>query len=429
MNKWRKQLAAFVAASLLTLSAGTVWADPVNLSLEESIALALKNNPSIKVAEAEAEAAAWKITQAKSGKLPTISFNHTSGRGSYDNPLTGTSGIANNYGNNVTLTLPLYTGDKVESAVKQAKLGHEVANLGLAKTKQQLKLDVTTAYYNLLHTRNLVVVAQEAVNNLTEHLKNVQAHYEVGTVAKSDLLRSEVELANARQNLIKAQNVASLAEASLNNLIGLPLDSELVLAEELQYQKVEITLEECISYALANRPEAAQAKLAIAIAEEGRDIAKSGYLPTIGLSARNEWSDDKFPGFENDNWQVGASLSLNIFDSGLTRSQVKQADAAIAKAQQQAQQIFDGIQLEVREAYLSMIEAEKRIDTTQVAVAKAEEDLKIAQVRYAAGVGTNIDVLDAQVALTQARTNFIQALYDFNTSKAKLEKAMGVAVE
>jgi outer membrane protein TolC len=118
-----------------------------------------------------------------------------------------------------------------------------------------------------------------------------------------------------------------------------------------------------------------------------------------------------------------------LFDTNLTLSKVKQAETEVAQATEKFRQTKDSVSLEVRQAYLSMKEAEKRIETSQVAVAKADEDFKIAQVRYSAGVGTNLDVIDAQLALAQAKTNYIQALYDYNTSKAKLDKAMGVTVK
>ena len=117
-----------------------------------------------------------------------------------------------------------------------------------------------------------------------------------------------------------------------------------------------------------------------------------------------------------------------MFDSGLTRAQVRQAEADIEAAKEQARQKQDAIQLEVRTAYLDVKEAEKRIHTSSVSVEKAEEDLKIARVRYNAGVGTNLDVMDAQVALTTAKTNYVQSLYDYNTSKAELDRAMGIII-
>jgi len=126
---------------------------------------------------------------------------------------------------------------------------------------------------------------------------------------------------------------------------------------------------------------------------------------------------------------VSMTTSLNVFDSGLVKSQVKQAEYGVTTAQEQARQTRDNISLQVRQAFLSIKEAEKRIDTSQVAVNQAQEDFRMSQVRYEAGVGTNLDVIDAELALTQAKTNYIQALYDYNTSKALLDQAMGVPVK
>ena len=122
------------------------------------------------------------------------------------------------------------------------------------------------------------------------------------------------------------------------------------------------------------------------------------------------------------------TTTWNVFDNNVTRAQIKQAEVAMMKTMEQEQQKKDSIQLEVRQAYLNMNEAEQRIQTSQVSVEKAQEDFKIAQVRYSAGVGTNLDVIDAQVALTSAQTNYIQSLYDYNISKANLDKAMGVGI-
>ena len=200
------------------------------------------------------------------------------------------------------------------------------------------------------------------------------------------------------------------------------------MTEELGYEKYDLVLADCIAYALENRTDGKQAQLAIDVAEEYKAIAKSGYRPTISASASNGWSDTDFPGTEDKSWQIGAKMSWNIFDMGVTKAQVRQADADLLKAQEQARQKLDAIQLEVRTAYLDVQEAEKRIHTSQVSVEKAQEDLKIARVRYRAGVGTNLDVMDAQVALTTAKMNYVQSLYDYNTSKAELDRAMGISI-
>ena len=151
-------------------------------------------------------------------------------------------------------------------------------------------------------------------------------------------------------------------------------------------------------------------------------------MPQVAASATNSWTAHSWPGDENENWGVGLNVSLNVFDSGVTAAKVRSADANLVKAEETYRQTRDAVQLDVRSSYLNLREAEKRIGTAKVAVDKAEEDYHIAQVRYQAGVGTNLDVMDAQVALTAAKNNYIQALYDYNTSGAELEKAMGVPV-
>lgn len=421
---WNKRIAGLLAGGYFVLSTTAVFAAPVELSLDESIAMALKNNPEIKIAQAEKEAAAWGINQAKSAKRPSVDISHTSQR------LDGGSGtgVGNNFSNGVTLSVPIYTGGNLEGQIDQAKISYQTAELSVAETRQQLKLDATTGYFAVLEARDLLEVSKQSVDNLAAHLKNVQAQYSVGTVAKTDVLRSEVELADAQQTLIKTQNSYDLAVSSLNNVIGLPLDTELSIKDNLKYEQYPMPLADSIQFALTNRPEAEQAQLAVESAKHGIRIAKSGNRPTVSASANTGWDDSTFPGDEDNTWSVGLTASWSVFDSGLTKAKVKQADYGVTKADEQARQTLDSIQLEVRQAFLNMKEAEKRIATTHVTVDKAEEDFKIAQVRYAAGVGTNLDVLDAQLALTTAKTNYIQALYDYNTSKADLDKAMGVAI-
>ena len=322
----------------------------------------------------------------------------------------------------------MYTGGRVEAAIKQAQINFKVNDLGVDKSKQQVQLDATTGYFTILQTINSLKVSQESVDQMLAHLKNVQAQYSVGTVAKSDVLRSEVELANNQQSLIKAQNNYDLAVSRLNNIIGLPLDTEVKLKDELKHNRYELSLDDAIQYAMIHRPEAIQAHYAIDAAKQGVKAAESGKLPTVDASATTGWSDTKFPGVENNSNSIGISASWNVFDSGVTHARIKQADSAVVKAAIQAQQTKDTVQLEVRQAYLNMNEADKRISATYVAVEKAEEDFKIGGVRYGAGVGTNLDVIDTQVALTQAKNNYIQAMYDYNTSKANLDKAMGMTV-
>jgi outer membrane protein TolC len=427
--KFKKHLTAMVLGGLLSFTSVTAFANAVDLTLEESIDLALNNNQSIKISGAAQEGAKWDLAAAKGGKNFSIDLTHKDGRGESFSSSKNKFVTSNAFSNTVAATLPVYTGGKLESAINKAKINTEVSDLTLENTKQQVKLDVTTDYFNILQCADVVKVSEESVNSLKGHLNNVQAQYAVGTVAKSDVLRSEVELADAEQKLIAAKNSYELAVSTFNNVVGLPLDTTVNIKDELKYEKYEVALPESIEYALANRPDGIAAQKSIDMAKEGVNVEKAGQKPQVTFSASKNFADDKFAGTDNDGWAVGLTTTWNVFDGNVTKASVKSSEAALLKTVETAKQTKDSIQLEVRTAYLNMTKAEKQIQTSKVAVDKAQEDFKIAQVRYSAGVGTNIDVIDAQVSLTTAQNNYIAALYDYNTSKATLDKAMGIAVK
>ncbi|SDF15778.1 TolC family protein [Sporolituus thermophilus] len=415
-----KNSAAVITAGLIILQQSFLFAAPIKLSLAESIDLALKNNPAIQIAQEDKERSLWGVSEAKAGKLPSISFGS-----SYSFQDRGADGPGqDSLNSSLRMSWQLYNGGRTEAQIKQAELGVTTADINVLKAKQQLILDTTTAYYSVLLAKNMLAVNEETVNNLKAHLEVVQAKYEAGTVAKSDVLRAEVELANAEQNLIKAQNQYELAVSNLLTTMNMDAGTDLQLEGELQYQPDPRTLAELIAVAKQNRPEIAQAKASIESAESGVKIAESGKLPTVSLSATTGWNDSLLP--SDNNWSVGLAANWNLFDAGVTKAKIKEAEAALDKANLQAEQVADTVEQEVRQSYLGMKEAEKRLATTETAVNKAKEDLYIAQEAYKVGVRTNLDVIDAQLALTQAKTNHVQALYDYNVNKAKLDKAVGL---
>jgi outer membrane protein TolC len=422
----RKILLSTAAGAAIMLQSIVAFAEaePVQgISLDDSVALALKNNSAIKMAIDDQQKAGWVIDEAKAGRAPTLSIgagaNHADGPGQ---AAPGTS-----YSSSIKMNWTLYSGGRIEGLVDQAELNAKISDLGVDKARQQVKLDVTVAYYGVLQANDMVAVNKEAVESLTQHLKTVQAQFDSGVIAKADLLRSEVELANAQQNLTKAQNAFEIAKSNLNNIMGAPLDTQQMLNTQLTHTDFTTSLDDCISYALNNRPEILQSQNGIAVAEKGVDIAESGNRPTVAFGATDGWSGNEFPGQAN-NWSMNVMANWNVFDAGVTNAKVNQNKAATAEAKDQDAQFRGNIELEVRQNYMNMREAEERLQTTQIAANKAAEDLKIAKTKYYAGAGTNLDVIDAQLALTQAKTNRTQALYDYNVNMAKLEKSMGVKV-
>ena len=263
-------------------------------------------------------------------------------------------------------------------------------------------------------------------------MDNVQAQYNVGTKAKVDVLSSDVSLANAKTTAITADNNVAIAESNLNNILGLPLETKLNLADhQLPFDTYNISLQEAMDYAMKYRPEVLQAAIAVQEAERSIDIADAGNKPTVAITGGNDWADNTFPGIyaNKRSWKVAAGVTYNFYDGGATKAKVNQAKQDLLVARETEQKTRESVQLQVKQAYLNIRSAAQKVEETQTVVDQARENYRIQNIRYQAGVGINLDVLDAQLSLNQAQVNHIQALYDYNVGIAKLEQVMGVDVE
>ena len=436
-DMYGKKLTALVLGGLLSLSlSGTVLAaDTVDINLDDSVRMAMENNRTIKQSAADQEMAGWALKGARRAGGPTFTWSGTAVRQGGDAyaSMEGTAvPYRSQFVNVFKASLPLYTGGQLESSIASAKYGVGAADLALEATKQGIKAQTASYYYKVLQCRNLIKVDQDAVDTLQAHLDNVNAQYRVGTVAKSDVLSSQVQLANAQQTLVTAKSDYDVAVATLNNVIGLPTGTALNIRDELRYTKYDLTLDGCTEYAMAHRPDGLAKQYAVKQAEEAVKTAAAGNRPSVSLVAEKYKAGEHALGQDHTTgnyWDVGLNAKWDVFDNNVTQAQVNAKKADLWKAQQAAMAQQDTIQLEVRTAYLTLVAAEKNIQTTKVTVEKAQEDYKIAQVRYSAGVGTNLDAMDAEEKLTLAQTNYYTSLYNYNSSKAALDKAMGIAVD
>ena len=220
---------------------------------------------------------------------------------------------------------PTLTTERLEVLLKEnrvaARYGLNSADLNLENTLQAVKLQATTYYYRVLQTKNYIEVGEENVRTLQEHLNNVNAQFRAGTVAKADVLSSEVNLANAQQNLVTYNNNYDIAVATLNNYLLLPADTILRTQDQLTYTKYNLNLEDCTAYALENRPDVAAADYAVKQAESQRRSAKAGKQPTVNAIASTGINgEDPFRNDKSDSWTAGISANWNIFDNGLVDS-------------------------------------------------------------------------------------------------------------
>lgn len=433
VKKFRlKKMAAVVALGVMSWTFSAEAAPEINLNLDETIQRALENNRVIKQSIASRESAYWSFRQARRQTAPRVSLGAEWGAGGGPAVSSTYGGDKHRrFGESASFTLPLEVNGSYKEGRIAARYGINSADLELENALQTVRQQATIYYFNILQCRNLIKVEEDNVRTLQEHLKNVNAQFRAGTVAKADILSTEVRLANAQQALINAQNDYDIAVATLDNYILLPADTIINPQDTLTYNKYNVNLEMCTAYALENRPDAAAADYAVKRAESNIRAAKAGYLPSVNAVASAGISSNEFPlkpNSDGESWTLGLSASWNVFDGGITETRVKQAEAALINAKEAAATTRESIQLDVQSALLTLRAAEKNIETTQIAIKSAEEDYHISQVRYAAGVGTNLDVMDASDKLTQAKTNYYTALYNYNRAKASLDKAMGIPV-
>lgn len=416
--------------ALMIFASSTVYAadsEVVSLNLAESIELALKNNQKIAQSMEDREIARWRYKNARRQSGATFSYNFSGNR--YGQNANGSKRIGNDFNNRLTLSIPIYQGGRLKNQRLQNKYALDSAELTLENTKQTIKLQTTQAYYEILRCRDMMKVREEEVNALQEHLNKSMIRYREGVVAKSDILASTVSLADAKQNYVTARGNYEKSLADLNNIIGLPTETPLLIRDETNYTTYEPTEESCVEYALENRPDYFSAEYAIKQAEAAIKIAESGRKPRVDASISKTAEGDRIFKADSRSWQAGLTLQWNIFDNGVTSASVNEMRAQLRKYQSVATQIADSIRLEVHNDYIDLRTAEENISTTKIAVARAEEDYHLAQIRYTEGVGTNLEVIDAQEKLTQARTNYFSAFYSYYVAKASLEKAMGVPID
>lgn len=413
----------------------------VDLNLPKTVQMALDYNRDIKNSQYALKKAEYAINQAQAGKKPTVDYNFGAQRSRATDAATysraaslmgGANSVSNAFSNGISVNIPLYTGGLVEGQIDVAKLGKTNAQEEILRVEQATKYSAIEGYYGLLAYQELQSVYHEAVDNLQGHLDNVQAQYNVGTKAKVDVLSSDVSLANAKTTAITADNNVAVAESNLNNILGLPLETKLNLADhQLPFDTYNISLQEATDYAMKYRPEVLQAAIAVQEAERNIDIADAGNKPTVAITGGNDWADNTFPGIDANkrSWKVAAGVTYNFYDGGATKAKVNQAKQDLLVARETEQKTREAVQLEVKQAYLNIRSAAQKVEETQTVVDQARENYRIQNIRYQAGVGINLDVLDAQLSLNEAQVNHIQALYDYNVGIAKLEQVMGVDVE
>jgi outer membrane protein len=432
-------LSTIIAAGTASLGAQEPGSTLV-LTLDEAIAMALRQNPFYLATQEKVVQARSQVRQAVSGFLPTLNAQGTDTLDEKlftlefpsmvpgEPPQRISIDFTKDYQMAMAFSLPLFAGGRLVAGYKQANYGLQASRETVRLSEQETVFEVKRAFYGYLLAREFSSVAAEALGLAEKFRENVKNLYQVGMASKFDLLRSEVQVANLKPQAIKAKNSVEVAELGLKTVLGIELETPIVVKGELASPPLDAVVESVIEEALARRPELRQLDYQRKMAGEMLKIARGSALPTLAVGGSyNFWADAL--NLRKGTWQnyytINLSLTLPIFNGFESRARVGQSKAAIRELEWTRKGLSDAITFEVRQAILNHTQARDTLLSQEKNVEQAREAVRIAELNYAEGLATNLDVSTAQVALSQARTNYSQALYDCVISQAQLEKAVG----
>ncbi|MDD4861855.1 MAG: TolC family protein [Smithellaceae bacterium] len=393
------------------------------MTLQQCINTALKNHPAINAAAGTIRQSESKIGQARAGYYPQINIQSDYSRIG-PAPTSLRSDPYNYYSNSLNLNQTLFDFGKTSSSVDIQMLTKQSAEADFQNTAASLVLGVKEAYYSFLKAKMSEIVAKETVNQFQQHFDVAETFFETGKSSKIDVTSAEVNLSNARIQLISVQNALHIARVTLNKAMGLISAPEYDVEEQFYLEKISISFETALAQAYENRPDLLSTGLKKEALEKGIDLNKKGYLPVLSGNAAYGYAGDDTS--MDKSWNVGVALAFPLFSGLSTKYAVDEARANLDVARANEESLRQSVYQEVQSAWLNRREAFERIEAGRIIVRQAEENVELAKGRYETGVGNSIEITDAMIKLNNAKMTYITALSDFSVAQARLEKAIGV---
>jgi len=407
---------------------------PRSLTIDESIKIALENNPSIMIAEEKVNDAKQSVYQALGSALPSVSLQGTHIADEkvqvIQNPFapgTLTLDFTMDYQYDVRVSQPLFTGGKIALGTLMARKGLDLMQSQYENERNNLAFNVIQAYLGMLVTQQFLEVANEGYETAQEFYEISKLLYEQGMISKLDLLQAEVQAANLLPQKTQAENGVTMAAAGLKMLLGLESEQEIVLTDAMTYNPGKYDLDKLRVKALTNRAELKQMDLSKALSSMNVNMARADFLPVVGLSYSYSKSGNDLDLYDDwdDSYMVAVGLSYDLFRGGTRFSKVRQARIAERQTNYGYEALRDGIQLEVEQVYLRLMEAEKNILSQEKTVGQAEEAARLAKIQFREGTITNLQANQIQINLTAAKANYLQALFNYTLAEASIKKAIG----
>ena len=431
------------------------------LTLEESLEIAKQSNLTLQTAEQNLKSAEAQVRAARAGLLPriTASGNYTyfkdiqksviQAEGGFGFPPPGREmdapelpsadnesdlielefGAHHNAQGTVNLTQPIFAWGRYYYGYQAAQLNYQAVQRDVDAAYNQLRLDVSEAFYGALVAQEFVRVAQQSVSLVEEQLAIAEASLEAGAATNFDVLRAKVQLANARSQLIRAQNGVQTAKNAYKTVLNMPLAENISVKGTLEIPEnpeiPALNLDSLLQQAIENRPEVRRTQFTELAARKQIDVAKTRSCPDLGFFTNYQISQNERLTEMNRIWSLGVQINIPIFDGFATRAAVQQSESALNQIQLGGTQVKVGVEFEVRTAYLNLRGAETIIAVQREAVVQAHESVRIANLQFQNGIITTVALTDTQLALAQAEVNRLQAYHDYIVGLARLEKAIG----
>jgi outer membrane protein len=409
-------------------------------TLEKAIAQALDASFKIKARNERIEQATDIMKQARADFLPKLGTAYSYTRLS-EPPISRTStlfgtsiplvvGTEDNFRWTWFLRQPLFTGFALLSSYRLSELGIDQSQLEMELEKLDLVLRVKEAYFNILGADKAVEVAQTTVESLTQTVKVARSFFEVGMIPVNDVLKAEVELANAQQSLVRATNLAQTTRSTFNTVLVRPVNDPVDVEDILVFKPEVGTFDAYVKLALDNRPEIKILDVNLLQADQQIRLARSKYYPEVAFTYQyiSEGDEAAVKGsryVDANHWEALVVANWTFWEWGKTYYASREKESLKRQLTETKSDVEDGIRLQVKQSVLDLDSSAKNIPVTQKGIEAGEENLRVNAERYRAQVSTITDLLDAQTLLARARLDYYRALYDHNLAKARLDRALG----
>jgi outer membrane protein TolC len=428
---------------ILILIASSIFAQEKVLTLKESLEIGLQNSNDLKVSRSKLNYADSKLSEINSQFLPNFKLfgNYTRLSDNIPafevsmpftpNPIRISEPLYNNYTFKFGFSQPLFTGFKLSSSRNLAELNLNASEEDYSKEKNEAAFNIYLAYWNFYKADEIKKVIEQTLQQMELHLKDTRSYFDNGLIPKNDMLKLEVQYSNTKLMLIDAENNSELARIAFNKAIGLKLYEKTKISaneEPLFNEKYQIS--DLLDEALKNRKELKSLEYRVAASSQGVSAAKSAWYPSIFLTGNYYYSNPN-PRFQpakdefNSNWDLGVTLSWDVWNWGLTSSQVSQAEETKVQLETNLSMIKDNVQVDVYSNYLNLLKIEEKVNVNNEALAQALENYRITSEKYNTQLATSSDLIDAETLKLQAETNLKTAEVDFRIARVKLEKSLG----